>query len=820
MKISLVVIFCIGYMSTTMTVQAQITQDLSQSTPTNIAPQNSENIIEISGGTQAGINLFHSFDTFTIPEGSTAVFLNNYSSVQNVIGRVTGSTSDISGTIKAAGNFPVFNLFLVNPKGIIFGPNAKIDIQGSFIATTSNAIKFGDQGIFQALDPSDPSMLTISPTAFFFDQIRPQSTQSSIASQASIMVLPGKSILLLGGNIELTGGGLTAENGRIELDSLTGSGFVELNISGQSGEILSLGFPNGIQRGDISLTNGAFVDVRDSGAGSIAINAKNIKLSGDSFLFAGINSGKVADINTLGAIVLNATKEIEIKDEAGIANIAFRNSIGNSGDISLTAESLILKNDTALESTVFGKGNAGNIEIKAQKELVLSNLDGSGLSPQILSGVAGFVEGNSGEIKITAGSISLSDGSIIRSTVLGIGNSSNISIHADNFILIKDSNNYTTQITTAINPGAIGNAGNIDISARTLFLTSGGRLSSAILGPEGTKPGGEGKGGNITIHTSDSVIISGIGTNGSFSGIFANAEGDTKGLAGDISITTNFLKISAGAEVKLSNLQGQAGNLFVNADFLTLDKGKIISETGGAISSRDANINLAILNLLKIENESLISANASTNANGGNIKIDTPILLALPPTGLDGSDIRANADFGKGGNITINSQGIFGIEQRKANSGNQTNDIDASSQFGQSGQVQINTTTDPNQGLVELPATVVDPSTLVAQNPCTRASSSEFTRSGRGGLPPSLSQDLNSESTQVGLVEPTHLSAATPEPKSASKETSPLPLASAKIVPAQGWVYNAKGEVVLVAYNSAVTGPQRLQSTPAGCPVF
>jgi large exoprotein involved in heme utilization and adhesion len=245
---------------------------------------------------------------------------------------------------------------------------------------------------------------------------------------------------------------------------------------------------------------------------------------------------------------------------------------------------------------------------------------------------------------------------------------------------------------------------------------------------------------------------------------------------------------------------------------------------GGSLSANTkvsgANIFLTILNELRLDNESRITATASGSADGGNIVINTPLLLAFPPTGSNGSDIKATAVSGTGGKITINAQGVFGIQEREAIPGNQTNDIDASSQFGQSGQVQINTTTDPNQGLVELPTTVIDPTTLVAQNPCRRASSSEFTRSGRGGLPPSLSQDLNGESTQVGLVEPTNLSAATPEPKSASKETSPLPLSSTKIVPAQGWVYNAKGEVVLVAYNSAVTGPQRLQSTPAGCPVF
>ncbi len=117
---------------------------------------------------------------------------------------------------------------------------------------------------------------------------------------------------------------------------------------------------------------------------------------------------------------------------------------------------------------------------------------------------------------------------------------------------------------------------------------------------------------------------------------------------------------------------------------------------------------------MRFENESLISATANGDAKGVNIFINSTFLLVFPPIGSNGSDIIAKAERGNGGNKKINSQGIFGIEKRRAIQGNQSNDIDASSQFGQSGQVQINPTTDPNQGLVELPATVIDPRTLVA----------------------------------------------------------------------------------------------------------
>jgi large exoprotein involved in heme utilization and adhesion len=330
------------------------------------------------------------------------------------------------------------------------------------------------------------------------------------------------------------------------------------------------------------------------------------------------------------------------------------------------------------------------------------------------------------------------------------------------------------------------------------------------------------------VNTSDSIIISGVGADGTSSGIFANSEEGANGPAGNITISTDSLQISDGARIELGNPQGSAGNLTISANRMTLNNGTIEAETGGDGSGTGANITLTVSDLLKIENESLISARASGNASGGNITIDTPILLALPPTGSKGSDILANAEFGRGGNITINAQGVFGIEERKAfdvvqRLDNFSNDIDASSQFGRSGQVQVNTTTDPNQGLIEIPVTVIDPNSLVAQNPCKRGSESEFTRSGRGGLPANPTQNLSDDTTQVSLVEPASVqnrsTVKTQSQAPATQTSINLPQPSEKqIAPAQGWVYNEKGDVVLVAYNPTVISPQRIKEN-AACPV-
>jgi filamentous hemagglutinin family protein len=801
----------LGCFSADTIAQAQIATDGSLPTPTQIT--RSDNYFQISGGTEAGANLFHSFNVFSIPEGSVAQFINNSVSIQNVIGRVTGTnSSNILGKIEAGGTATNFNLFLVNPNGIVFGPQASLDIRGSFVATTANALQFGDRGFFSASSSSNPSLLTINPTAFFFNQIRPQ----SIVYESSLNLPNNKSLLLLGGNVKIDGGSLNVPNGRIELGGLAEPGMVTLNMNG---DFLSLEFPNDLKRSDISLTNGTFFNVQDKGSGSIAINAQNIDLSGGSLLLAGISPGFTSDTTNPGGITLNATQAVTFEGiNSGVANIAEESSIGNTGQISITADSFNINGFSGILTYALGKGNSGGISLNIRKGITMSRSN----YPQpafIVSAVGPNEDGVSGEITIHAGSLSLSDGSVIRSNVLGKGNAGNISIQVDDFIKIVDSDEFPSQIRTVVEAGAIGNGGNIDIHARSLSLTGGGQLTAAVLGPDGNLSGGQGRGGNISVTTSDSVIISGISANNFVSGIFADTELGANGPAGNVTITTNFLKIDDGAQIKLSNPQGQAGNLTVNANRLTLNNGKITAETGGDGSSNGANINLKISELLRLENESLISARARGNANGGNIKIDTSILLALSSTGSNGSDIIASAEFGKGGNITINAKGIFGITERKAFDGNLTNDIDASSLFGRSGRVEINTAIDPNNGLIELPETVVDPDYQVAQNPCNRGWGNEFTVSGRGGLPPSPSQDLSSEATQIKLVKPVQASNGTQNNSVTPEKTSSLNSVPAAIVPAQGWVYNKKGQVVLVAYNPTATGAQRLKASPAGCPV-
>ena len=206
---------------------------LSDGTTNTIVNINGNNFT-ILNGIQRGSNLFHSFKEFSIPTGGSATF-NNSTDVVNIINRVTGGNiSNIDGLIKANGNA---NLFLINPAGIVFGENAKLDIGGSFLGSTAESILFEDGFEFSTVNTSGTPLLTISvPVGLqmgnnpapiqvegtghavqLVNRLRPL---SRFPSPTELRVQTGKTLALVGGELNLTGATITAEQGRIELGSL------------------------------------------------------------------------------------------------------------------------------------------------------------------------------------------------------------------------------------------------------------------------------------------------------------------------------------------------------------------------------------------------------------------------------------------------------------------------------------------------------------------------------------------------------------------------------------------------------------------------
>ncbi|MEO0648504.1 MAG: filamentous hemagglutinin N-terminal domain-containing protein, partial [Cyanobacteria bacterium J06650_10] len=149
--------------STNNPAQAQVipTADGADTTVTQTGEQ-----YDIEGGTQAGNNLFHEFDQFSLTEDQTANFLGD-SSVFNIVGQVSEvSPSYIDGTVQVTGSEA--NLYLINPSGVLFGPNAQLSLQGSFTATTADQIAFEDSTLNVLEQSQDYTGLTGAPTALTF----------------------------------------------------------------------------------------------------------------------------------------------------------------------------------------------------------------------------------------------------------------------------------------------------------------------------------------------------------------------------------------------------------------------------------------------------------------------------------------------------------------------------------------------------------------------------------------------------------------------------------------------------------------------------
>jgi filamentous hemagglutinin family protein len=181
------------------------------------------NVSEIDGGDRVGDNLFHSFRDFSVLTGNEA-FFNNGADINNIISRVTGGrVSDLDGLIRANGSA---NLFLINPAGIIFGANAKLDIGGSFLASTADSLIFSE-GEFSATNLEKPPLLIINAPIGL--QLRENAAAIEVR-RANLDVTPTQQIALVGGDVGLDGAILSASDGRIELGGLAEEGIVGLNF--------------------------------------------------------------------------------------------------------------------------------------------------------------------------------------------------------------------------------------------------------------------------------------------------------------------------------------------------------------------------------------------------------------------------------------------------------------------------------------------------------------------------------------------------------------------------------------------------------------
>ncbi|MEM1370353.1 MAG: filamentous hemagglutinin N-terminal domain-containing protein, partial [Cyanobacteria bacterium P01_H01_bin.15] len=399
-------------------LHAQINPD--GTLPNNSVVSRDQQTIKIDGGTTVGGNLFHSFSEFSVPTNIEAHF-NNSAAIRNILSRVTGSNlSQIDGSISTNG---ASNLFLLNPNGIIFGPNATLNIGGSFVGTTADSIRFADGSEFSANLGSTPPLLSISqPIGLNFrgnaKPINVLGTGHALTIDSSnfgilirdpdvagLKTAPGESFVLVGGDVLFDGGLVTADSGQIEIGAVE-SGFVGINDDFQ------LDYANVDSFKDVDLIQRALLDASGVEPGSVQLNAETVSLDTGAVVLNqnfGVSPDRPIQVNASTLKIKGTEAEQRIRTQ--LNSVAF--GPGTGADIQVFVTDLILEDGARIDTVNVGDGGSGNILIEASESISLSgtspsNTDFVRFTSQIASRSQGV--GNSGNLDISTKRITSRDG--------------------------------------------------------------------------------------------------------------------------------------------------------------------------------------------------------------------------------------------------------------------------------------------------------------------------------------------------------------------------------------------------------------------------
>ena len=601
---------------------------------------------DITGGTRpgGGGNLFHSFGEFGVPTNNIANFLNDSGlPTSNILSRVTGGNpSNIFGTIQTQG-FGNANLFLMNPAGIVFGPNAALNVGGATHFTTADYVRLADGAQFTALPGAQDSLLSIAPIAAF-GFLGPNPAGISVEG-STLLVSEGQTLSLVGGDITIGRSSLTAPGGQIALAGVDSPGEFLANrldlTSNSHGQTIESG-------GTIRISDQSGIDAGGEHGGKVLIRGGRLVLDHDSQIRAntlGAQDAGHVDIQ-VSENVLVAGTGVQTDTPSGI--FARTEGSGKGGTISINAHTVELTDGGRMSVSTRGEGDAGTIMVTAPDgEITLSGSDKrlTDFSPgeEAVSGLfANTVgTGRAGTITVQTGNLTINEGARISTGTFGRGNgdAGNIFIEATGDVLlsgthvngIASSGLYAAASELTLpGIGLLGSGGTITVTGQTVRILDGGKIDVASMGQE-----------QPDMHMLDNAPSAGT----------VNIKAGTLNLIG-AEMDGSVIDIIPSEMTASATGPASAGHILLKADNITIKDGGVVTAETESIT--------------RIEKTGSIQIQAKENlvVSGAAVRTEFPPNL-LPQNTLNSrtvvpSALRAQTKgVNRGGDIQIRAENLF-----------------------------------------------------------------------------------------------------------------------------------------------------------------